>query len=76
MQTVGEPSQANYVLFGIAGDNNLQVYGFSKLEIAARDSLEVRPVMTDWFELMPGEERDAIDSLKDRVLKLSKIRGG
>ena len=71
-----KPSWANYTLYGKLGKDDLPAYGFRKAEVAARDSLESMPIMTDCFEFTTNAGTDLIlDSLEDRALKLSKIRG-
>lgn len=70
------PGLANYVLYGKLGKNDMPAYGFRKKEVAARDSLESMPIMTDCFEFNARtNDYNILDSLQDRVLKLSKIRG-
>jgi hypothetical protein len=70
------PGRANYVLFGKLGKDSLPLYGFRKTEVAARDSLESMPIMTDCFAFLPSTYRyNVLNNLEEQVMKLSKIRG-
>jgi len=75
---VSNPASAHYTLFGRLGINGLPAYGLRKSEVAARDSLESMPITTDCFEI-PAIKTDGSknigDSLLDRAMRLSKLRG-
>lgn len=78
LKLVDTLSSSHYTLFGRLGINGLPAYGFRKTEVDARDSLESMPIETDCFEIAaakPGNFKNVGDSLFDRALKLSKLRG-
>jgi Caspase domain len=78
LKLVDTLNNSNYTLFGTLGINELPAYGFRKTEVDARDSLEFMPMVTDCFEIATEKQRNyknVADSLFDRALKLSKLRG-
>jgi hypothetical protein len=77
IQIVNNAADAQYSLYGILNNNGL-VYGFRRIQLAARDSLGSMPVQTRGFSLADTTTeagRSLADSLYTIALRLSKLRG-
>lgn len=74
---VNDPRKAHYLLFARLGLNGLPAVGLRKTEVASRDSLESMPMTTDCFEIPTGTPlaKNIGDSLLDRAMRLSKLKG-
>ncbi len=78
LQLVANPESAHYIFFGRLGKQTLPAYGFRKKYIAVKDSLESLPNETDCFEVDANNsltQKELLDGLYDRAIKISKIRG-
>lgn len=72
---VSNMESAQYCLFGKLGKHYLPAYGFRKVQVNSKDSLESMPLFTDCFEFQYKTFRSVGDSLATLAGKLSKIRG-
>lgn len=78
IQLVNNIAEAQYVLYGTVDDKGQLAYGLRKAQPAAKDSMETMPIQTTAFTLTSADKKEivfVVDSLFDRAMKLSKIRG-
>jgi hypothetical protein len=71
-------SEAQYMVFGTINEQGQPAYGLRKVQTASKDSLESMPVQTTAFPLLSADKKIVsalADSLFDRAMKLSKIKG-
>ncbi len=71
-------SEAQYMILGTINEQGQPAYGLRKVQTASKDSLESMPVQTTVFPLLSAEKKvvsEIVDSLFDKAMKLSKIKG-
>jgi Caspase domain len=78
VQIVKEMKNANYTLFGRLGPNGFPAYGFRKVEISSKDSLEILPMQTDCYEINDNNvqpNKNITENLTKSILKIAKLMG-
>jgi hypothetical protein len=75
---VNSMSEANYMLYGTVDAGGKPAYGLRKVQTAVKDEIESMPLSTKTFTLNSADKKDiafVMDSIYDRCMKLSKIKG-